>query len=99
MPPEEFLQHARFPLEKMHPDVRSFWYAYRRALNLDTAQSDAFLIKAIRYAAARLLQTAFERVQHATQVTGEAVLLLQLSMNVLERPREATVQLLGMQLP
>jgi hypothetical protein len=99
MPPEEFLQHARFPLEMMHPYIRSFWYAYRRALNLDIAQSDAFLIKAIKYAAARLLQTAFERVQPATQVTGEAILMLQLSMNVLECPREATVQLLGMQLP
>jgi len=36
-------------------------------------------------------------MQHSSVLTGNVVCLLQLSFNVLQRPREAAAQLLGLQ--
>ncbi len=52
-------------------------------------------MRATRYAAARLIQTGFEQMQHSTHLTGNLVCLLQLSLNIMSRPQEAMVQLLG----
>jgi thiamine kinase-like enzyme len=96
--PEQFLKFARYPLEKMQPAIRSFWNSYVRQMDPDTLQSEEWLLRSVKYSAARLVQTAFERVQEAVQVTGQAACLLQLSANILERPREASVQLFGIPL-
>lgn len=98
-PPEEYLQFAKYPLEKMQPAIRAFWNTYTSCLHLDSDKSDEWLIRSIRYTAARLIQTAFEWVQLATQITDQAVILLQVSQNMLIRPREASIQLLGIPLP
>lgn len=99
MPPERFLELARFPLEKMHPALRAFWSTYARAMDLDAEATERWLIRSVRYAAARLLQTAFEQMQGAAQLTGNIVCFLQLSFNILKRPREAAVHLLGLPPP
>jgi hypothetical protein len=54
-----------------------------------------FLMRATRYAAARLIQTGFEQMQHATHLTGNLVCLLQLSLNIMRSSQEAVVHLLG----
>ena len=98
-PPEEYLKFAKYPLEKMQPAIRAFWDTYTSCLRLDSNRSDEWLLRAVRYTAARLIQTAFEWVQLATRVTDQAVILLQVSQNMLIRPREASIQLLGIPLP
>jgi hypothetical protein len=47
------------------------------------------------YAAAHLLELAGEQVHSASELTGSAVSLLQVGVNVLSRPREAALELLG----
>lgn len=98
MPPERFLELARYPLEKMQPAIQAYWQAYVRQMGLDAATADRWLLRAVQFAAARLIQTAFEHMQTSMQFTGNIVCLLQLSLNILQRPREAIVQLLGIQL-
>jgi hypothetical protein len=68
-------------------------------MQLDVAASQRWLIRAVRYAAARMLQTAFEHLQHATRMTGPVLRLLQVSANMLEQPREASIHVLGIRLP
>ena len=98
-PPERFLELAPYPLERMQPAIRAFWSAYVRGMGLGPATAEEWLERAVRYAAARLVQTAYEQMQGSWQLTGNVVCILQLSLNVLQRPRHAAAHLLGIPLP
>jgi hypothetical protein len=97
-PPEHFMELARYPLEKMHPAIRAFWQSYVRHRKLDAAYAGQCLLRSVKYGAARLLQTGYESLQGAMYLTGNVLCLLQLSLNILRRPHEATVHLLGIPL-
>jgi hypothetical protein len=75
--------------------MRAFWSAYTRRMQLDPTTADEWLIRSTRYAAVRLIQTAYEQGQSASRLTGNTVCLLQLSFNILSRPEDAAVGLLG----
>ncbi|MEO8288406.1 MAG: phosphotransferase [Chloroflexota bacterium] len=94
-PPDHYLQLARYPLEKMQPAIRAFWSAYIRASSMPGHERDMRLLRAVKYAGARLLQTAYERSQASSRLTSDALCLLQLGANILQRPAEASLYLLG----
>jgi len=94
-PPDRFLELARYPLEGMHPAMRSFWQSYARGMELDAATSGEWLLRAVKYGAARLVQTAYEQMQMSLHLTGNTLCLLQLSLNILQHPQAAMVHLLG----
>ncbi|MFL5735105.1 MAG: phosphotransferase family protein [Chloroflexia bacterium] len=94
-PPDRFMQLARYPLDKMQPAIGAFWRAYVRVMGLDPATAAEWLVRATRYAGARLVHTAYEHGQLGYQITGNAVCFLQLGLNILQRPREAAATLLG----
>ncbi len=54
------------------------------------------LERSVVYAAARMIQTAYEYMFYAPQITTSALYLLQLSLNILKSPREATAGLLAL---
>jgi aminoglycoside phosphotransferase (APT) family kinase protein len=95
-PPETFLALARLSLTRMHPAIRQFWRCYARARAVEGPVRQEFFERAMRYAGARLLQHAFEEVQHETRMSATVVYLLQLGLNVLQRPLDAAVLLLGL---
>jgi len=97
-PPEGFVALARHPLESMHPAITAFWNAYAKTMGLRETASAERLLRSVRFAAVRLLQKVYESHYHSTQLTGNAVCLLQLGLNILRRPQEAAVQLLGVPL-
>jgi hypothetical protein len=97
-PPARWPELARFPLERMRPALRSFWDGYARSAGLDATAADRMLVRATRFSSARLLQTAFETTQASTQITGTVMCLCQVALNVLRRPHEAAVRLLGIPL-
>ena len=94
-PPDRYLELAQYPLEPMQPAIRAYWRAYARGMGLQPEGAHEFLMRAMRYAAARLIQTGFEQMQHSTHLTGNLVCLLQLSLNIMRTPQEAMVHLLG----
>jgi hypothetical protein len=96
IPAEQLVSAAQFPVEKMQPAIRAFWKTYveTRGLNHDEAR-DA-LERSVSYGAARMIQTAYEYMFHAPQITTSALYLLQLSLNILKSPREATASLLAL---
>ena len=63
---------------------------------LDDDVVEVLLSAAVRFAAARLVQTAFEATQDAGSLATDVVLHLQVALNVLQRPRQAVVHLLGL---
>jgi phosphotransferase family enzyme len=94
-PPERFAELARYPPSKMQAALRSCWQTYVEQLGLDESAANRWLLRTVRFAAARLLQTAFEASQMTAQLTSSSILHAQLSLNMLERPRETAVHLLG----
>ena len=49
----------------------------------------------MRFTGARLIHLAYEGMQQSSSITGNSVVLLQLSLSMLERPEVAIRTLLG----
>jgi thiamine kinase-like enzyme len=77
---------SRYRIEDIQPALRAALVGYARH---DIAD------RAVRLAGARMLQTAFERLDKAEQMTAEAVRLMQGSLHILTRPEWAAEQLVG----
>jgi aminoglycoside phosphotransferase (APT) family kinase protein len=97
-PPDRFLELAQYPLERMQPAIRAFWRAYARGMELDGASAEEWLLRTVKYGAAQLIQIGFEHMQRSAHLNGNLVCLLQLSLNIMQRPQEAIAHLLGIPL-
>jgi thiamine kinase-like enzyme len=95
---DQFLQFARYPLEKLQPAIRAFWRSYVLGMQIDVIASNQLLLRAMRYSAARLIQTCYEQMEAASQLAASTVCALQLSINILNRPKDAIPTLLGLSL-
>jgi hypothetical protein len=97
--PEQMLERCTWPLSLLHPAARAFWQAYRTSSQLDADASGAFLLRSMRYAAARLAQGAYELSLTQQQAPNVAMAMLQLAANILTDPREASLHLFGIPAP
>ena len=95
-PPERFPGLAGYPLDGMKPALTACWNSYADARRLDRPARRPELLRAVEFAGARLVQTAFESAQMMQQLTSAIVLHLQLALNILQRPETAATQLLGL---
>jgi aminoglycoside phosphotransferase (APT) family kinase protein len=94
-PVDASLELTGLPLPPMRPALRAFWRAYLQRVDPARRAHDEWLERSVRYAAARLVQSAFEDMQYATELTATVIYQLQLSQNMLERPLEAAACLIG----
>lgn len=88
---ERLLRRAQHPLEAVQPALQSFWQAYAQR------RPEAPLTRCVQYAAARMIQTVYEHMAQASQLSRGGLRLLQLSMNMLTRPADAVRDLLGLE--
>jgi hypothetical protein len=93
---EQLVGSAQFPVERMQPAIRAFWRSYVETRGLGAEEARDALERGVVYAAARMIQTAYEYMFYAPQITASALYLLQLSLNILKSPREATASLLAL---
>jgi hypothetical protein len=93
---EEMGATASMPLEQMQPSIRAFWESYVGQLDVPAAAAQMLRCRSIEYAAARVLQTAFEDRQDEALLGAHIVLLLQLSSNIMSDPEAAAEQLFGL---
>ena len=89
--PGRFADRARHPLAAMRPAIQVFWTTYRSLHPRSPA-----LDRVMEMTAVRLLQTAIERSQGLSAPTAHVVTLIQLADNLLRRPEEAALGLLGL---
>lgn len=94
-PIETLAEQAEIPLDRMIPSIQAFWHAYAGTAGLD--DEAATLERSVRYAAARMLQTAFERLVMAPAMTPNVVLLVQMSANLLQSDLAGMRSLLGLE--
>jgi aminoglycoside phosphotransferase (APT) family kinase protein len=92
---EEMIDQARYPLATLHEAMRAFWEAYQTARGLGPESSDLLIRRAVAFTAARLVQAAFERSLFEDTLPAQAVILLQVSANVLADRELARLHLFG----
>jgi aminoglycoside phosphotransferase (APT) family kinase protein len=97
--PERSIGLATRPLLPMRPAIQAFWNAYVRGVQGSSWWgSQEVTHRIVRYAAARLLQTAYEMSQLADDLAASAVLHLQVASNIFAQPRIAAESLFGLPL-
>jgi hypothetical protein len=94
--PQRLLRLAMFPLQRLQPAVQGFWSGYVATAGMTATDAKEYLEIAMRHAAGRLIQTAFEYLQMTTQLSANAVSLVQLGANIMRAPRTAATALLGL---
>lgn len=98
MPIGDALELAQYPLENMQPAMRAFWKSYLETQEVSEKEAGPLLRRCLQYGAARMLQTAYEYMYFAPQISISAICLLQVSLNMLESPDEAIEHLLGIEI-
>jgi hypothetical protein len=93
--PEELIAKAPYPLEAFQAAIQAFWSKYREVAEISKKQRKEWLGRSIRYGAARMIQSAYEALTFSMQMNPNALYLLQVSMNILLNPEEATQELFG----
>ncbi|HUB82431.1 MAG TPA: aminoglycoside phosphotransferase family protein [Bryobacteraceae bacterium] len=83
---------AQYSLPQIRPALRTFLESYAEA---DGLNPDEIASRAMPYAGARMLQTAYEAVDQEEKLNAAAVCLLQASLNILTRPQWALGQIFG----
>jgi hypothetical protein len=94
--PAEMVEMAQYPLETMQPAIRSFWDAYLYTVQPDNQKAEELLERSMKYAAARMIQTAYEILNFSSQLTPNTLCMLQVSLNILKDPSEAIEHLLNL---
>jgi aminoglycoside phosphotransferase (APT) family kinase protein len=91
---ERAVARATKPVERMRPAMRALWQAYARESGFGE-QPDAYVLKATRMVGGSLIKTAIEQLYSATRLTATALALIQLGANIMARPDEAAIHLMG----
>jgi hypothetical protein len=86
---------AAYPWEVLRAYLRAVWLGYKQSAGLTPDEADAVLARAVAFSGARLVQTAYEVAQVSNVMPAQAVLLLQVSANLLADPESAQVQFYG----
>jgi hypothetical protein len=95
-PPVRFPALARYPLDAMKDALRACCERYAQTSGAGSELAGEELQRAVAYAGARLIQSAFEVSQFDQRLGSAAVLHLQLGANLIQRPGEAADRLLGL---
>lgn len=95
---QDLIANARFKLEDMQPSIRGFWDAYLKEINIGKNQENELLENSVRFAAVRMIQTAFEYLQGSEHMSPFGINMLQVSLNILSQPKDAIKQLLGIRI-
>jgi len=77
------------------PALAALWRAYVRARAIDGAKAEDLLARAIRHAAARLVQSAYEKTQETGLMSDRVARGMALGREILAAPRAAAGALLG----
>ena len=95
-PPEQATpQNPKQTIESLQPSIRSFWKAYAETRGLRGPASHAFLDRAVRFTAGRMVIAVLEYLAGSQQFNVLGQSMLQASVNILEAPQVAAAQLTG----
>ncbi len=83
-------------LEAMLPSIVAFWKSYSCHMGYDEKSADLCLLKSLRYAGIRIIQTCLEMNHDQADFLEDGARMLQLGFNMLKSPISVKEELLGM---
>src|SRR5262249_35274502 len=92
---DQVMANAPFQLEVFQAPINAFWNRYKYVAQIAPEQHQEALARSIGYGATRMIQSAYEALSFPAQMNANALYLLQVSMNILLDPQEATRELFG----
>jgi aminoglycoside phosphotransferase (APT) family kinase protein len=95
LPAEEMAAQAQYPLDVPRVALRALWDGYRSASGLAPVEADELLLRAVAFSAARLIQVSYEISGELEVLPTQAVILLQISANLLADPMLGQTYLYG----
>ncbi len=87
-PPDESIAASQ-------PSIRGFWKAYELARGLSGDRAAAYLNRAVRFTAARMVIAVLEYLSASPQYSAMGTTMLQTAVNILESPQLAAEQMIG----
>lgn len=85
---------ADYHSEAVRPSIRAFWQEYVGVLHLGDEVARELFSRCVGYAAARMIQSAYEYVQFSPQVSANALRLVRVSADILRDTPQAARRLL-----
>jgi thiamine kinase-like enzyme len=92
---EQLVDTAQCRLADIQPAIQTFWNTYVHRLQVTRETAAELLERSLKYGAARMIQTAYEHLYYSSRISVPGTLLLQMSFNILKRPKDAIRYLLG----
>lgn len=92
---KDLVTSEKFSLSEIQSLLKSFWLEYVRYKHLKDNQINSLLDKSKRFCVARMIQTAIESINMQGKITNKALLMLQTSLNILNKPSSASKSLFG----
>ena len=92
---DQLVGRARNPIEQLQPALRAFWKSYVSGMSLNDEAARLMLLRSARCGAARMIQSAYEMMNHWKEMPPAGAAMLQTSFNILTRPADAVRDLLG----
>jgi hypothetical protein len=93
--PEQAQAEAQTRLARLRPALAAFWGSYARTRGLQSALAGQYLRKCVRFAAAKLIQVAFEYVINFQQVNANTGALIYIARNIFQESERAIQELTG----
>jgi hypothetical protein len=84
---EAFLENNQSGLSAAHPAAKAFWDHWISCVDIPARADAPFVEKCVLYAAARMLQTTYELLHPATEITQREIRLFRLCQYLLKRPK------------
>ena len=95
--PHVFAPANQLALADIQPCVRRFWQAYSAERGLSAAAADIYFKRAVRFTSGRLIVAILEYFFPLNQLNNHAYAMLKLSLDILQNPEKASLDLLGAQ--
>lgn len=89
------LPRARYPLAMIQPAIQAFWTSYVEVRDFGPDETAGAVEAVTRYTTARLIQWAYEYLRTETAPSRMEIALLDLSLNLSQRPSEGAAHVLG----
>jgi len=87
---------ARYPLAALRGTIRALWDAYGKSARIPPSEADDFLLRAVTFSAARLIQSVYEMLRGAETLSVLSVIALQLGANLMADPERGRLSLYGL---
>ena len=91
----DLMGRANLPLTVVRDVARALWSGYRDEAGLHPDEADDFLLRAVKFSAARLLYTACEWSWYEDRVPRVVAILLEIAENLILEPERGQILLYG----